>query len=183
MAQKRIGQNSGRMILIYFYLLLMLFLLLVAASYTWFSLSKTPSVSDLELYVNSAAGLELSADRTEWTQRLDFPTLVNEESAPLKPVTWSETKQIFLAAAYGADGRLLDSWRELSDARNANRKDSEGYYVRCVFYARTGQSVAVSLTPAVPMEDGTAGSGTFLIGTQEWNGQEVLHDNGGLGAE
>ena len=183
MAQKRIGQNSGRMILIYFYLLLMLFLLLVAASYTWFSLSKTPSVSDLELYVNSAAGLELSADRTEWAQRLDFPTLVSEESAPLKPVTWSETKQIFLAAAYGADGRLLDSWRELSDARNANRKDSEGYYVRCVFYARTGQSVSVSLTPAVPMEDGTAGSGTFLIGTQEWNSQEVLHDNGGLGAE
>ncbi len=177
-------KKTGRNLLIYLYVLLLLLTLLVAASYTWFGLSRTPTVSDLEMYVNAAPGLELSQDYLSdlWSQQLDFPTLVNASSAPLKPATWSEEQQCFLAASYGLDGRLT-GWRKLSDEENANRDDDDGYYVRCVFYARTGQGVTVSLTPAVPMEDGTAGSGTFLIGSPKWNSEKIYHENGGLGAE
>lgn len=177
-------KTTGRHILIYMYLLLILLVLLVAATYTWFSLSRTPTVSNMEMYINAPAGLELSQSiqDPQWVQQLDFPTLVSSESAPLKPVTWSELQQTFLAANYGLDGRI-GGWSALSDDANSNRNDSNGYYVRCVFYARTGQDVTVSLTPAVTMQDGTAGSGTFLIGTPLWNSDKILHDNGGLGAE
>ncbi len=177
-------KNTGRNILIYLYLLLILLTLLVAATYTWFSLSQSPTVSDMEMYINAAPGLELTQNLQNplWGQQLDFPTLVSSNSAPLKPVTWSESRQAFLAASYSTDGRL-SGWNPLNDEVNSNRNDSNGYYVRCVFYARTGQSVKVSLTPAVPMEDGTAGSGTFLIGAPLWNSETIRHDNGGLGAE
>lgn len=177
-------KKTGRNLLIYLYVLMLLLTLLVAASYTWFGLSRTPTVSDLEMYVNAAPGLELSQDYLSdlWSQQLDFPTLVSSNSAPLKPVTWSEEQQCFMAASYGLDGRQ-SGWHKLTDEDNANRDDDDGYYVRCEFYARTGQDVIVSLTPAVPMEDGTAGSGTFVIGTPLWNSEKIRHENGGLGAE
>jgi hypothetical protein len=35
----------------------------------------------------------------------------------------------------------------------------------------------------VTLEDGTQSAGTYLIGTPVWNGQTVLHDDGGSGAE
>ena len=45
---------------IYLWILLMLSILLVAASYTWFSISRRPRVSDMKLYVNAPVGLELA---------------------------------------------------------------------------------------------------------------------------
>ena len=56
---------------LYLWLLLVLSILLVAASYTWFSISRRPRVSDMQMYVNTSAGLELaprydSPGRSRW---------------------------------------------------------------------------------------------------------------------
>lgn len=173
-------------ILLGVYMLIILMSLLTVASYTWFSLSRTPRVSDMNMYINSQTGLELSADplAEEWKLQLDFRNLV-DVTTPLRPVTWSDRAQQFYAATYGADGRLLDleSWQPLTDERNANKDNLDGYYIKATFFARSDTPVAVSLSPAVEVDEGINGSGTYVIGTPIWNAQNVIHNNGGQGAE
>lgn len=170
--------------LIYVYVLLVLFVLLTVATYTWFTISRTPKVSDLGLSVNAPSGLELSADplAAEWTQRLDFAEITGE-TAPLRPVTWSEREQRFYAATYGLDGRITGRWEPLSDSRNANKNNTDGYYVMGTFYARSDQNATVRLSPALEVEEGRKGAGTFLVGTPIWDSDRVIHNNGGSGAE
>lgn len=184
MTKKNRKKNSLLFIVLYFYMLLILFSLLTVASYTWFSLSRTPRVSDLYMFVNSASGLELALkpDAEEWTLQLDYRDMV-DENTELRPVTWSDRDGCFYAAEYGADGRRTGRWHQLSDLLNANREDAYGYYVKATFYARTGQKAEISLTPAIEVEEGRQGSGTYLIGCPEWNSEEILHSNGGQGAE
>lgn len=168
------------------YLCLILMPLLVVSTYTWFSLSKTPRVSDMDYSVSCGTGMELAFDPLsadeEWTQFLDFGTR-EAVSTVLKPVTWSNENQSFYAAEYGMDGRIAGITKKLTDEANANKDTAEGYYIKRTFYARTGEPVSVSLSPAVVGADGTEGSGTYLIGTPEWNGETIVHDNGGLGFE
>lgn len=170
--------------LIYLYVLIILLTLFTVATYTWFYISRTPKVSDLGLSVNAPKGLELSADplAEEWTQQLNFLDLTGE-TAPLRPVTWSEADQRFYAANYGMDGRLTDRWEPLNDERHANKDNADGYYLMGTLYARSEQAATVSLSPAVEVEEGKKGAGTFLIGTPVWDAQQILHNNGGSGAE
>ncbi len=172
------------MIFIYFYIILLLLLLFTAATYTWFSLSKTPRVSNIAMYVTARSGMELALepDSEEWGNQLSYLDMVGD-TAPLRPITWSEKDQIFYAAVYNADGRLTGNWQPLSDAVNANRNNYEGYYCLGTFYARTSESVQVSLTSAVDIEEGITGSGTYLIGSPIWNSETVSHHNAGQGAE
>lgn len=181
--QQRTKKHMPR-VLIYIWVLLILMSLLTVASYTWFSLSKTPRVSDMNMYVNAGSGLELalSWDSEDWGQQLDFRDM-SDETAPLRPVTWSEKDQRFYAAVYGIDGRLTDRWDPLSDEINANKDSVFGYYCKGTFYARTDQPVYVSLAQAVVSSDGHDGHGTYLIGTPLWNEETIVHDNGGIGAE
>ena len=92
-----------------FYMLLVLVVLLSTATYTWFTLSKTPKVHDMALYINSAKGVMLSADNTlpfeEWELHLDYSDYMPDNTI-LKPVTWSDSEGIFYAADFGADGRI-----------------------------------------------------------------------------
>lgn len=184
MAKQKSKKMSIRDIALSLYLVIILFTLLTVASYTWFSLSQTPRVSDLYLFVNTQTGLELSLtpDAEEWELQLDFRDMV-DVTAPLRPVTWSESRQQFLAANYGADGRRTGAWEPLTDERNANKTSIEGYYIKASFYARSGQAVAVSLSPAVEVSEGKEGSGTYLIGCPEWNAEEIVHYNAGKGGE
>lgn len=186
MKQRTKGQKRAIRTAVYFYVLIILMSLLTVASYTWFSLSRTPRVSDMYLFINSDTGLEISADplAETWELQLDFRDLTPETS-PLRPVTWSEERGIFIAAAYGADGRQLDYgyWHPLSDENNANRNDAYGYYIKTTFYARSGQTETVFLSEAVEVDQGIDGSGTYVIGTPVWDGEAVLHNNGGMGAE
>ena len=174
-------------IFIYMYVLMVLLSLLIVASYTWFSLSRTPRVSDMYMFINSMTGLEISTDpqAEEWQLQLDFRDMV-DITTPLRPVTWSERNQQFFAARYGADGRLMDqsTWHALTDSQNANTLARYGgYYIKTTFYARTGQNEKVYLSPAVEVNEGLQGSGTYLIGTPVWDSQQILHNNGGQGAE
>lgn len=170
--------------LIYFYILLVLLLLCTAATYTWFSLSRAPLVSDLALYVNAPTGLELSPDpmAKEWTLQLDFSQLVSQ-SAPLRPITWANRENRFYSVSYGLDGRVADVNEPLNDDRHANKDNADGYYIKGTFYARTGQDTTVSLASAIEVEEGVSGSGTYVIGTPIWNPSELRHENGGNGAE
>ena len=164
-------------------MILILLILTVTATYTWFSISTTPSVSDMYLCANAQSGLELSADpgAEEWQLQLDFNSLLNADTI-LRPVTWSEQNQTFYAPTYGFDGRII-GWTALSDSQHANTPSPYGYYVRAVFYARSEQAADVELAPAVEVEEGTKGAGTFLIGYPEWDSQEIVHNNAGLGGE
>ena len=134
-------------IVVYFYMVLILLLVLVMASYAWFSISRTPRVSNISLYVNSMRGLEFSQtlDGDEWTRQLSYADLAAETS-PLRPVTWSDKDQRFYGAIYGIDGRLTGDWQPLSDERNANRSNYLGYYCIGTFYARTDEKIAVSFS-------------------------------------
>lgn len=167
-----------------FYLVLALLPLLVAASYTWFSLSRTPKVSEMGMSIDSGTGMELAFEPNseEWTQHLDFREHL-EEMAPLKPITWSEEQQCFFAAEFGKDGRIIGITERLTDEANTNNTSSNSYYMKNTCYARTGEPVKVSLSPAVVGGDGTQGAGTYVIGTPVWNSESVGHSNGGHGAQ
>ena len=175
---------SGQRILVYCTMILILLSLLVTATYTWFSLTRTPRVSNIGLYVNAPTGMLLSVapEGEEWVHRLDYAELVPETS-PLRPVTWSEANQRFYAAVYGADGRRTGDWERLSDEINANRDDVYGYYIKATFYATSDAAVKVSLTHAVEVDEGINGSGTYLIGTPIWDAAGILHSDGGNGAQ
>lgn len=178
-------RRSSRTFL-YCMLLLALLVLLVASSYTWFSLSKRPRVSELALYINAPTGLTIArnydAEEAQWTQKLSFPDLVSEAD-PLKPVTYSQQNKGFFAVNYGFDGRMTDRFLPLSDQTHANRTDGNGYYVVGTFYARTDQRCRVSLAEAVELSDGESGAGTYVIGTPLWDERRLLHSDGGNGAE
>lgn len=176
--------GTGSRVFVYCIMILILLSLLVTATYTWFSISQTPRVSNIGMNINAPTGLVLSGSITNpnWVRRLDYVELV-PETAPLRPVTWSDEQQRFLAAHYGADGRLTGQWTPLSDEINANRDDVYGYYIKVTFYATTDTAVDISLTPAVEVEEGVDGSGTYLIGSPVWNSENILHDDGGAGAE
>lgn len=169
---------------LYIYMLIILFTLLTVSTYTWFTLSQTPRVSDLNMYVNSNSGLELAlwSGQEEWVQQLDFRDMV-EVTTELRPITWSSRDDCFYAAIYGVDGRMTGDWTRLNDVSNANKTNRDGFYVKASFYARTQQDVEISLSPAVEVEEGKMGSGTYLIGTPVWSNSEIIHSNGGQGAE
>lgn len=168
------------------YLILVLFILLTVATYTWFSLTRTPRVSEMGMSVDCGTGLELAFEMDskddEWTQYLDFRERMID-MAPLKPVTWSEQAQSFYAAEFGADGRITGITERLTDEANTNVRTSNGYYMKNTCYARTGTAATVSLSPAITNEDGTESSGTYAIGTPVWDGNSIIHNNGGNGAE
>lgn len=168
----------------YFYLVLILFTLWVTSSYTWFSISRTPRVSDMQLSVGSTKGVELAfhLDDEEWSNYLNFGEVLND-IAPLKPISWVHNEGKFYAARYGVDGRIMAIDWPLSDENNANKNTYDGYYMISSFYMRSDVNASVSLSEAVTNEDGTQGSGTYVIGRPIWDSNQVLHNNGGNGAE
>lgn len=179
-------RSQKKRTILYLYIILALLVLLVAATYTWFSLSKTPRVSDMRVSVAADVGIELAArydaEDDEWGQVLRFADLVSE-SAPLRPVTWSQANGRFYSADYGFDGRMTGRWEPLSDERNANRRDRDGHYIISTFYARADKACSVRLMDAVALNEGAEGAGTYVIGTPVWNSETVLHEDKGFGAE
>ena len=184
MNSKRQSKNSLKRLAFYLYAVIIFLGLTTAATYTWFTLSRSPWVSDMAIYINSPVGLELSVDPTaeQWTQQLDISEILRDVPT-LRPVTWSEKEQRFFAASYGLDGRLSPNWQPLTDTRHAAAGSFDGYYIAATIYARTDQKMDVSLSPAVPVAEGLQGAGTFVIGKPLWDPEEIRHRNGGNGSE
>jgi len=178
------SRKRPKRLVFYLYAVIIFLALSTAATYTWFSLSRTPWVSDMAIYINSPVGLELSMDPAteEWTQQLDISELLRDVPS-LRPVTWSETHKQFFGASYGLDGRQTDNWQPLTDAQHASAGSLDGYYIAATIYARTDQKMDVSLSPAVDVAEGLQGSGTFVIGKPIWDPEQICHYNGGNGSE
>lgn len=176
---RNIATRKKRILIKIFALLVVLLLLLSTATYTWFALSKTPKVNDIAIYINSNTGMELSWDYSNkdgWGQHLDYSEKFPDRSV-LKPVTYSFANDKFYAAKFGVDGKIEDISYALRDERNTNRSDDHGYYVKFSFYARSGEDVVVSL------RDAEQNVGTYVIGTPKWDGENLIHVNGGGGAQ
>ena len=176
--------SKKQKLFIYAYLLLFLLVFSVTATYTWFSLSKTPQVSNLSMYVTSKMGLEiaLTPNSEEWGSQLSYVDMASE-NFPLRPVTWSDKDNCFYTASYGVDGRLSDNWHKLSDSINSNKNDRNGYYSVGTLYARSTEDVTVSLTKPVETAEGVSGAGTYLVGMPSWDRDNLSHQNLGQGAE
>ncbi len=159
-------------------ILLVLLPLATTSTYTWITISKTPRVTNLTLYVNAHAGLGIAWNKNseEWGQHLNFGDVFGEDTI-LKPVTYSDKNDAFYAAILGHDGRIASISDELSDERHTNRNDSEGYYVKFTFYAHTDENVTVSLAKAAEH------SGTYVTGAIEWDEEKLRHYSAGYGAE
>ena len=174
---ERKGQRRTTLRLLY--LLLILVPLLSTATYTWFSLSRTPKVNAMALYINTPAGLEITwtpEDEDSWGQNLNYADYIDGNTV-LKPATYSDSEKTFYAANFGLDGRMSDIAYALSDEQNANRDDGSGYYLKMTCFVRTDENVTVSLSRAYE------NSGTYLIGTPIWDSEEILHNDGGQGAQ
>ncbi len=158
--------------------------MLATSVVAWFSISKTPRVNNMALYVNSPVGLEIAgsynAPDSEWGQNLDFTQLL-PAGLHLKPVSWSDDRSSFLTVKYDRDGRMLRTFKELTDEKDANGADGTGYYIHAVYYARSDRPCKVSLAEAFTVNDGENGLGTYLVGLPEWNG--VGHTDLGGGAQ
>ena len=172
-------------ILFYMYLLIALLSIFTVASYTWFTLSWSPQVNNMNVYITSNAGLELAATpgAEEWTNQLDIYStrelkkFANSEERPaLRQATWSDRDQCFYGPLYGYDGRLMNitrkeyddreivSWYKLEDLINANSTSYSSYYIKATFYARCGQPVDVVLAePMLVNDEGIQGYGTYVI--------------------
>lgn len=162
-----------------FILLLVMLLLLSTATYTWFAISKTPVVNNAEIYINSNSGLSLSWDYDnpdEWEQELIFSERFADNSV-LKPVTYSHDDGCFYAANIGFDGRIDGVGVQLSDEKNSNRDTVNGYYIKATFYATAEGFVKVSLSSPDFQNE------SYVVGTPMWDDEEVIHVNGGGGAQ
>lgn len=140
----------------------------------------------MAMYINSETGIKIAliydAPEEDWGQHINFTDIVSEEY-PLKPITWSESRKSFVTLHYGIDGRSTGNLLALTDQRNANRNDANGFYVVGRFFAKTDATCNISLAEAVSVADGTQGAGTFVMGVPIWEADRLLHKNGGMGAE
>ena len=170
--------------MLYGYVVAILLVLTTVSTYAWFSLTATPRVSNLNIYINSSPGMEISVDPKGkgWTEQLTYEELF-ADNYWLRPVTWSEKDQMFYGANYSIDGKLKDQWEPLADNRYFNNTSKDNYYCIGNFYARAGSKIQVSLAPALAIEEGFGASGTYLMGAPAWNEKDILHDNQGKGAE
>ena len=175
-------------VLFYVYLLIALLSIFAVASYTWFTLSATPRVSGMNVYVTAAAGLELatSPSANTWTNQLDIYSTEeladfqgeDKEKPTLHQTTWSDRDQCFYGPLYGYDGRLMDfsgldydkleviSWYRLEDAIHSNTTFPSNYYIKATVYARSGQPTDVMLTESdwLDQDKTVKGAGSYLIG-------------------
>ena len=169
----------------YTYLLIALLSIFTVASYTWFTLSWSPQVNGMNVYITSNTGLELAATpgADVWSNQLDIYSTrelkkyANSEERPaLRQATWSDRNECFYGPLYGYDGRLLSvlgtnyeerevvSWYKLEDLIHANSTSNSSYYIKATFYARCGQPVDVMLAEPMKINDqGIQGSGTYVI--------------------
>ena len=169
----------------YVYLLIALLSIFSVASYTWFTLSWSPQVNGMNVYITSNSGLELAATpgAEVWSNQLDIYSTKelqkfagSDEKPALRQATWSDREQCFYGPLYGYDGRLMDvtrtdyenreiiSWYKLEDLIHANSTSFSSYYIKATFYARCGQPVDVVLAePMVRDEQGNHGYGTYVI--------------------
>ena len=92
-----IAERKKHILLKIFISILLLLLLLSTATYTWFALSQTPTVSNMAIYINSNAGMSISFEpdkKDSWGQHLDYSKQYPDGSV-LRPATYSYENDCF----------------------------------------------------------------------------------------
>ncbi len=169
------------------------FTAVVSSTFAWLAISRTPIVSDLGLTVVTDSRLEVAPDIDgqpgEWGVSLDLSNLLSE-LAPLRPVTYSKENKAFYTTLYDIDGRNTGKTVALSDEEHSNIKAADpadtktyGYYLAVSFWVKGPENATISLAKAMEVQQGVAGSGTYLLGNPLWDEQKGEHINGGLGLE
>ena len=160
------------------YLLLILALLLSVATYTWFSISHTPQIHNMALYVNTYTGLQMAnamdAPEDEWGNDWIYSEH-HQEPAVLRPITYSDREDCFYTARVGKDGRVVDIAQLLDDDHHANRSDVNGYYLKFDIFVRTDEAVSVSLA--------NTEQGTYVVEMPKWNLSRLCHEKTDNGLE
>jgi hypothetical protein len=177
---------SKGMAIAYLWLLIGMLSMMVTASFAWFRVSSTPRVTDMEMYINSPTGLQISltndVSAENWGQNISFEDMISNLS-PIMPATWSDLEQCFKVIKYGIDGRQTNKFKAITDATNTGSVNGKQYYVKGTIYALTDSSCIVSLAEAEEINGGENGAGTYVIGTPLWNGISMAHENMGEGSE
>lgn len=158
--------------------LLLLLPVTTMSTYTWFSISRTPSVNDMQINVNANDGLLLAwvRDADEWLPSLNYEDAVTSETA-LRPSTYSYEEDAYYAVQYDNAGRVKSTNIKLSEEKNANRIDDQAYLVKFTFYAKSGADVGIFLA------DSNNGSGTFLCSALGWDSENFVNYDETTGAE
>lgn len=143
---------------------LLLLPLSVASTYTWFFLSKTPSVNDMRVQIKSMDGLKIAWEKNpeQWEERLNYQDVVSANTV-LRPVTYSYRNDAFYIAKYNNSGRIVSFDQRIDEKKNANREDDQSYILKFTFFAHTDADVTVNLS------DSLNGTGTFLCGELGWD--------------
>ena len=172
------------------------FVLLTTAAYAWMSIASTLKVTELALTVVANNNLEIAENVNgaagEWTSVMNMSDLLNNEIV-LRPVTYSDLREAFLAPRYGFDGRPNFSDPILitqtgapipsSDEAEEGGGTGNGYLLAYNFWIRSGTNCAVCLTEPKEISEDLMGGGTYVIGKPIWNADAVKHEDGGRGAQ
>lgn len=166
--------------------LAVLALLLGGVTAAWLAITRTPTATNLRFSVIAENRLEVAPDvggaPGEWDVTLDLSAVLDDTSS-LRACTWSQSKGAFFAMTYDEDGRSQGATLQLSDEANANGAQ-DSYYTWVDFWVRGPSAGRVALSAqALAVDETTAGTGTYLIGSPVRNGSAVQHQNTAAGLE
>lgn len=139
---------------------LLLFPLSVASTYTWFFLSKTPFVGNLQIAVQSTDGLLLAWEQTpkQWQEHLSYADVAPEKNVSLQPATYSYREDSFYAVTYTQEGR-----KQFTQKIDEAYDSAQSYLLKFTFFGHTDTDIQVEL------KDSQNGAGTFLREKLGWD--------------
>lgn len=159
-------------------------LLMSAATYAWFTLSKTAKASNLTMTVGDVTGLQISDDNTTWSGEIEL----GEIKANLMPSTYvKEGTWSFYEPVYNDAGKITGI-KKLDGESGKITKDTPdttkyGYYYERTFYLQSlGENADVYLAKGIALDsDRIKDANSTVDGTYiEINGTKQSGDLKGL---
>ena len=154
--------SNNRRILYLLFILLLTGILLSTTTYAWFTTNRMVSVNSLDVKVNAAGGIEISADGSEWKAMLDiddltsvhngnYPTSVNQLPSYLEPTsTGGDINDGKLVMYYGEvtndslGNYILTASRSIEEEGNGD--SSSGKFLAFDLFLKTTESKVIYLT-------------------------------------
>lgn len=157
--------------------LLLIAILLIASTYAWFTANKTVTISTLDVNVQAANGLQISADGSNWKAILKNtdidPTTVsttyagntNQIPVEMQPVSTAgvvDTKTGFMNMYYGtvASDETANGFA-LTTTKETDTKGTTGKYIAFDIFLRADKDTTLTLTDksGVTPKDGSTDLG------------------------